>query len=114
MKIRLLAVLFFVAVSAASVHSFDTRQQLGAAASSKIDRWVFEQSAVTGEVEFLVVLADQADLSHADELATREEKGPFVYRTLYDKAQSTQKPILDWLAANGIEHQSFYIVNMIW
>ncbi len=60
------------------------------------------------------MLADQADLSAAESLPTKEEKGWYVYRTLYDKAQATQKPLLKWLKANSIEHRSFYIVNMIW
>jgi subtilisin family serine protease len=81
---------------------------------AKIDPWVLEQTAAKGQAEFLVVLADQADLSGAESLRTKEEKGWYVYRALYDKAQATQKPIINWLKSNAVEHQSFYIVNMIW
>ena len=115
MRIRLLAILFFVALTVASVHSNDYQlQTVPKSVLAKIDPWVLEQTAAKGQAEFLVVLADQADLSAAERLRTKEEKGWYVYRALYDKAQDTQKPIIDWLRSNGIEHQSFYIVNMIW
>jgi len=115
MKIRLLAIFFFVALTVASVHSNDYQlQTLPKSVLAKIDPWVLEQTAAKGQTEFLVVLADQADLSAAERLNTKEEKGWYVYRALYGKAQDTQKPILDWLKSNDIEHQSFYIVNMIW
>ncbi len=114
MRIRLLAIFFFVALTVASVHSNDYQlQTVPRSVLAKIDPWVLEQTAAKGEAEFLVVLADQADLSGAESLRTKEEKGWYVYRALYGKAQATQKPILDWLKSNGIEHQSFYIVNMI-
>jgi serine protease AprX len=115
MRIRLLAVFFFLALTVASVHSNDYQlQTVPRSVLAKIDPWVLEQTAAKGQAEFLVVLADQADLSAAERLRTKEEKGWYVYRALYGKAQDTQKPILDWLKSNGIEHQSFYIVNMIW
>ena len=115
MRIRLLAIIFFVALTVASVHSNDYQVQTAPkSVLAKIDPWVLEQTASKGQAEFLVVLADQADLSAAERLRTKEEKGWYVYRALYDKAQATQKPIINWLRSNGIEHQSFYIVNMIW
>jgi subtilisin family serine protease len=63
--------------------------------------------------EFFVVLADQADLSAAANLETKTEKGRFVFQTLFNKAQTTQGPILQWLRERGLEHHSFYIVNAI-
>ena len=66
------------------------------------------------QAEFLVVLADQADLSGAEALATKQEKGRYVRDVLWNKAQATQAPLLQWLRDRHIEHRSFYIVNMIW
>jgi len=114
MKIRLLAILFFVALTVASVQSNDYQlQAVPKSVLAKIDPWVLDETAAKGQAEFLVVLADQADFSGAERLRTKEEKGSYVYRTLYDKAQATQKPLLNWLKTNSIEHRSFYIVNMI-
>ncbi len=84
------------------------------AAADKIAPWVLAHTANGAPAEFLVVLADQADLSGADALSTKTEKGRYVYDALWQKAQATQKPILDWLIAQGVEHRSFYIVNLIW
>lgn len=93
------------------------RASAGAAdpsAAAKLAPWVVERTEGGGEAEFLIVLADQADLSGAAEFATRVEKGMYVFDTLLKKARATQRPILDWLTARGIEHRSFYIVNAIW
>src|SRR5438309_7112790 len=61
----------------------------------------------------MVVLVDQADLSPAAALATKTEKGRYVYDALRNKAQTTQGPMLQWLRERGLEHRSFYIVNAI-
>src|SRR5262249_59826636 len=65
------------------------------------------------DAEFLVVLGDQADLSGAISLATKAEKGRYVYEELKSKSHATQGPILQWLLERGIEHHSFYIVNAL-
>ena len=43
------------------------------------------------------MLADQADLRPAAALATKAEKGRYVYDALRKKSQETQGPILRWL-----------------
>jgi serine protease AprX len=85
----------------------------GFPAANKIAPWVMEHTANGQEAEFFVVLADQADLSAAETLPTKTEKGRFVYQTLQSKAQTTQDSILQWLRDRAIEHRSFYIVNAI-
>jgi subtilisin family serine protease len=82
--------------------------------TAKLAPWVVRNTEGGAAAEFLVVLADQADLSAAADFSTRAEKGMYVFDTLREKARVTQKPLLDWLAARGIEHRSFYIVNLIW
>ncbi len=59
------------------------------------------------------MLADQAYVSGAATLATKTEKGCYVYDALRSKSQTTQRPILQWLRERGIEHRSFYIINAI-
>ncbi len=114
MRIRLLAVLVFILGSCLFAHVRSPLLAQSKSALSKIEPWVLEHTERNQEAEFLIVLADQADLSGADSLKTKTDKGFFVYKALYDKALATQKPIVKWLAQNGVEHQSFYIVNMIW
>ncbi len=83
------------------------------AVMSKIAPWVLNQTVNGAEAEFLVVLADQADLKGAESLRTKEEKGRFVRDTLWNKAKATQGPLLQWLGERKIEHRSYYIVNLI-
>ena len=72
-----------------------------------------EHTANGQRAEFFVVLADQADLSQAATLQTKAEKGRYVYSSLLNKAQTTQRPILQWLNERKLEHQPFHIVNGI-
>ena len=83
------------------------------AALRKIAPWVTQHTAGGKQAEFMVVLADQADLSRAAALPTKSEKARFVYDALLNKSQATQGPILQWLRERGIEYRSFYIVNAI-
>ncbi len=85
----------------------------GLGAANKIAPWVMEHTANGQEAEVFVVLADQADLSGADNLQTKAEKGRYVYNSLLNKSQTTQGPILQWLRDRAIKHQSFYIVNAV-
>src|SRR5215831_20748432 len=59
---------------------------------NKIAPWVIQHTAYGQQAEFFVVLADRADLSQAANLPTKAEKGRFVYQTLSEKAQRTQRP----------------------
>jgi subtilisin family serine protease len=79
----------------------------------KIAPWVIEHTTNGQQAEYFVVLADQADLRPAATLATKGEKGRFVYDALRKKSQETQGPILRWLRERAIGHRSFYIVNAI-
>ena len=83
------------------------------AALRKIAPWVTEHTSGGKQAQFMVVLADQADLSQAAALPTKAEKGRFVYDTLLNKSQTTQAPVQQWLRERGIQYQSFYIVNAL-
>ena len=72
-----------------------------------------EHTANGQRAEFIVGIADQADLSGTAALTTKMEKGRYVYDALRNKSKASQTPILQWLRDLGIEHQSFYIVNAI-
>lgn len=85
-----------------------------AGADPKIDRWIIDQTADDRQAEFLVVMADRADLRGADRLTTKSAKGRFVYDTLFAHAQRSQGPLIAWLEQRGVEYRSFYMVNAIW
>jgi subtilisin family serine protease len=79
----------------------------------KVDPWVLDTGRA-GYTEFLVVLADQAELGSAAALSTKAEKGAFVFRALTAAAERSQAPVLASLRARGVEVQPFWVVNMIW
>src|SRR5215471_4116128 len=117
---RIFCSLFFVAAAAAAIGAVAASRTSGqggsptqSAAGQKIAPWVTEHTANGQQAEFFVVMADQADLSPAGNFQTKVEKGRFVFQTLFNRAQTTQRPILQWVRERGIEHQSFYIVNAI-
>ena len=83
-------------------------------ALQKIAPWVAQHTADGQKVEFLVVLRDQADLSGAHGLRTKQEKGRYVRDLLLNRAHATQCPLLSWLRERNIKHRSYYIVNVIW
>jgi subtilisin family serine protease len=118
----ILCSLFVIAALIAAVGAVASlRASQGVAASMratamgnpKIAPWVMQHTANGQQAEFFVLLADQADLSHADALQTKAQKGQYVYNTLLNKSQMTQGPILRWLRERRLEHRSFYIVNGI-
>jgi serine protease AprX len=70
-------------------------------------------AAAAGETEFMVYMREQADLSGAVALGTKEAKGQFVYDRLTDLADRSQSGLLAQLAGLGVEHKSFWIVNTV-
>jgi len=80
---------------------------------TKVDPWVLE-TATQGETEFIVFLAEQADLSGAASLKTKLEKGTYVYQRLTEVAARTQPPVLAALESLGVEHRPYWVANMIW
>jgi serine protease AprX len=80
---------------------------------NKVNAQVLEDSK-NGEVEFLVILKDQAYLSQASRLGTKEEKGAFVFKTLSEFAEIHQKPVRAVLDRDGVDYKSFWVANMLW
>ena len=81
---------------------------------AKIDPAVAKLLKSKGTADVLVTLTAQADLSGAQNLTTKEEKGAYVYQQLTQTAQNTQSELLATLAAEGIAYRSFWAVNAVW
>src|SRR5215510_10929717 len=117
---RMFCSIFFAAAAIAVFAAIGSSRAVGQGSppvqgtkADKIEPWVVEHTANGQQAEFMVVLADQADVSGADTMRTKTEKGRYVHDTLWNKSQTTQGPILQWLRERGLEHRSFYIVNAI-
>jgi subtilisin family serine protease len=83
------------------------------APTAKIEPHLASAIAFGGNSEALVILTEQADLSGADKLPNKLEKGIYVYNALKAVAERSQAPIRKMLQDRGIPFQSFYSVNMI-
>ena len=66
------------------------------------------------DIEFVVYLKEQANISIAKFIKNKNEKGTFVYNELYDKAISTQTNLIQILENEQATYQSFLIINAIW
>ena len=86
---------------------------IAAYAAAPIHPLVLERTANGHTAEFLVVLADQADLAPARDLATKAERGRFVVDALRATASRSQADLKAMLDARGVPYRSFYIVNAI-
>ena len=84
-----------------------------AAWQAKVAPQVLTQAS-SGPTEFLVVLKAQANLSAAQALPTKAEKGEYVYQQLSQLAARTQKPVIAELKALKASYQPFWVTNMIW
>jgi hypothetical protein len=58
-----------------------------------------------------VIFKDQADLSQASRIKNLGERRTFVYKTLTDKANSTQEGLRQTLDRYGIHYTPYYLVN---
>lgn len=65
------------------------------------------------EADYIVILKEQADLSSAESLRTKEEKGALVFALLNEVAQRTQPPVQRALTAQGAAVVPFWITNAL-
>lgn len=113
-KSRLLSFFLVVALVTVALVSALHQRATAAAWREKVDPWVLQTATEQSQTEFLVFLTEQADLSAADAMQTKLEKGTYVYETLSALAERTQKPVLAQLDALNVEYQAFWVANMIW
>jgi subtilisin family serine protease len=102
-SLSILAVGFLINPSSAQMQSWE----------DKVDPNVL-LTAANGPAEFFIYMDSQADLSGADALPTKDEKGRFVYEQLTATAQATQPAVLHTLSSLGAPHQSFWVTNGVW
>ncbi|MCX7791885.1 MAG: S8 family serine peptidase [Chloroflexaceae bacterium] len=83
--------------------------------AARVDPQIAREQAAApdGRTEFLVVLADQADLSAAYAIADWGARGAYVYRTLRDHADRTQRDLRAALDARGLTYRPLWIVNAL-
>lgn len=65
-------------------------------------------------IEFVVYLKKQANISPAQFIKNKNEKGTFVYNELYNNAIKTQINLIQILKNEQVIYQPFLIINAIW
>ncbi|MCB0172433.1 MAG: S8 family serine peptidase [Anaerolineaceae bacterium] len=80
---------------------------------AKIEPSLLSDVKVSNQTDFFVWLTVKADLSPAYTLQTKAEKGRFVFETLRDTAQRSQKGLRQELDRQRVGYQPFYIANKI-
>jgi serine protease AprX len=80
---------------------------------SKVDSTVLSKASL-GSTDFLIYMNQQADLSGARALATKNEKGQYVYQRLTQTANTTQGTVKATLQQFGSQYKSFWISNTIY
>ncbi len=78
----------------------------------KVDARVFNALSA-GQAEFFIYMKQQADLSGAAALSTKEEKGRYVYERLTATARATQPKVRRTLEQLGAKYQAFWVSNTI-
>lgn len=100
------------AIAAGSL--FLTQARASVSWQSKVDSRLLDLSNEQTEVEFILVMAEQADLSGAELLTEKVDKGAYVYERLTTVALKTQSPVLKALQAAEADYRRFWITNGIW
>lgn len=82
--------------------------------AQKIEREVQEMLNAQGQAEAIVLLKEQADLSFAQELSPKEDKGTYVFQKLQSTAERTQAPLWTILNQAKLSASPLWIVNAIY
>ncbi len=79
----------------------------------KIENAVAEKLAQGETTRALIVMAEQADVSAADALPTKQAKGAYVFNTLRATADRTQANLRAILKQRGIAFRAYAVANVI-
>lgn len=102
-----------LASALAFLFSFTASAQNGEDWKQKVAPSLLEQTRSGQSASFLILLTNQADVSGARQLHTKEDKGTYVFNTLQQTARQSQRSLKGFLDAQHITYHSLYVVNAI-
>lgn len=79
----------------------------------RVDRQVLETLAASGSADFVIEMAEQADLSAAYAISDWNERGQYVVDTLKATAERSQKDAIGQLNRQGARFTSYFVSNVI-
>ena len=109
----MLTVLLMVVLSLGLVQSTRTAAASSEPGLEKVETAVLDALSSKGSADYVIEMAEHADLSKAYEMTDWNERGWFVYDTLRETAARTQAPVIAILEKNGVNYQSFFAGNEI-
>lgn len=80
----------------------------------KVSPFVMEKIQAEGKTDFLIWMKEQADLSEAKNLRTKEEKTDFVFTRTLAVAEATQPSVEKVIREHNAPSLSYYFVNTLW
>lgn len=80
----------------------------------KVNPNLLQKAKTQAQVEFLVEMKEQADVSRAKTFKTKIERATHVFSTLKEIATKSQAPVIDVLKNENAEYKSFYVINAIY
>ncbi len=113
-QIFLLFGIFLALASGAASSPTLSAEESQSMLSNKIDLSILDSMDNNGQIEFIVFLANQADLTEADYLPTKAEKGAYVFNSLTQAALQDQTSLLEYLGSQDAHYRSYWVANMIW
>jgi len=81
---------------------------------SKVDERLLPYQSSTEKLEFLVQFYEQGNVSQANFLTDKVDKGTLVMERLQQNATISQAEIINILESNQVPYQSFWVANIIW
>jgi len=81
--------------------------------SNKIDKSLIENYSKVNTQEYILLFRSKATFGRNIKNWTKSQKSNYVFKTLKNHAEVTQKPIISWLNQKNITYQSFYVANAI-
>ena len=81
---------------------------------TKVDNEILAVVENGGTTDFLIYMNQQSDISAAKTLATKNEKGQYVYTRLRELARESQADVMAELETQGAEYRSYWVINALW
>ena len=79
----------------------------------KVSDKVWASLMTHSEVPVIIMMLDQKVVESTSSIKGKENKGRYVFNTLRDHAQKTQKEISSFLREKDVQYQSYHLVNAI-
>lgn len=81
--------------------------------NAKVAPEVLDATRDGARTSAILLLDDQPDVGYAYQIADSDERGWYVYRTLSEHAERTQRALRRHLDSKGIAYRSFWAANML-